>query len=111
MLKWFIYPVTQRAEHERQKSRKKHKLILTDIDDDEISDPGSNPNKLPGKPGKKKSPVKVKTEVNKDMQEAQGPDTTMTKEDQAKTSSKPSSSKIIDSPKEINHHSKKTCQI
>jgi hypothetical protein len=44
---------------------------------------------LPGKPRKKRSPVKVKTEVNEGMVEAQGPDMAMTEEDQAERSSKP----------------------
>jgi hypothetical protein len=79
----------RRAEHEFKDSRKKRKLISTDTDDDEISDPGSNPDKSPRKPGKKRSPVKVKTEVDKAMQEAQGPDMIMTHEDKAETSSKP----------------------
>ena len=79
----------QRAEHERQDSTKKRKLIPTDTDDDEISKPGSNLDKVPRKPGKKRSLIKVKTEVDKAMQEAQGPDMTMIQEDEAETSSKP----------------------
>jgi hypothetical protein len=49
-----------------------------------------SPEKSPRISKKKRSPVKVKVEIEEGMQEAQGPDTTMSEKDQEETSSKPS---------------------
>jgi hypothetical protein len=72
--------------------KRKRKEVIPSNTKGEFSEPeeGRNPEKSLGKPEKKKSPVKVKLEIDKDMQEAQGPDTTMREQDQEKTSSKPS---------------------
>jgi hypothetical protein len=73
-----------------QGSRKRKKVIPFDTDG-EFSKPeeGKNPEKSPKKPVKNKSPIKVKMEINEGMQEVQGPDMTMSKRDEEKTSSKP----------------------
>jgi hypothetical protein len=61
--------------------RMKRRVIPSDTEG-EFSDPEEG-----------RSPVKVKVELEEGKQEAQGPDTTMSKKEQEETSSKPSPSK------------------
>jgi hypothetical protein len=95
-----------------QGSRKKRKVIPSNTEEDfSVPDQGKNPEKSQGKPKKKKSPVKIKVEIDEGMQKAQEPDTTMSKKDQEETSSKPpppgQTSTILEEP---GHHRRSTCR-
>jgi hypothetical protein len=91
------------GDYSAQGRMKRRRVIPSDIEGEFSKlEEGRNPEKSLGKPKKKRSPVKVKVEIKEGMQEAQGPDTTMSEKDQEETSSKPSptgqTSKIPEEP-------------
>jgi hypothetical protein len=91
------------GDYSTQGRMKRRKVIPSDTEG-EFSKPKErgNPEKSPGKLRKKRSLVKIKVEIEEVRQEAQVPDTTMSKKEQEETSSKPSpigqASKIPEEP-------------